>query len=76
MANDGHLLSRADMSGNRVRYRVRLPGFLREDQDVGLGDAIKRATSIAGIRPCDGCARRANALNHVMAFTGQRHAGR
>jgi hypothetical protein len=28
----------------RARHRVRLPGFVSED-DVGLGDTVKRATS-------------------------------
>jgi hypothetical protein len=51
---------------------VRLPGFLREDQEVGLGDVIKRATSLAGIKPCLGCARRAEALNHWVTFGGNR----
>jgi hypothetical protein len=47
-------------------YRVSLPGFLSED--VGLGDAIKRITYAAGIKPCDGCERRATALNHWIVF--------
>jgi len=34
-------------------HRVRLPGFLVE-QEIGLGDVIKRATSAIGIRPCAG----------------------
>ena len=40
-------------------YRVRLPGFI-SDEDVGLGDAIKRVTSNFGIKPCGGCERRAD----------------
>ncbi len=52
-------------------YRVRLPGFISEEQ-VGLGDTIKRATSAVGIRPCGGCARRATALNRWMVFFGRR----
>ena len=54
-------------SGKNERrpYRVRLPGFIT-DKDVGLGDAIKRATSTAGVRPCGGCARRADALNRWL----------
>jgi len=50
-----------------VPHRVRLPGFLVEEE-VGLGDAIKRATSSFGIRPCSGCERRAAALNRWMTF--------
>ena len=52
-------------------YRVRLPGFV-SDADVGLGDAIKRATSTVGIRPCGGCNRRGEALNRWFAFSGRR----
>jgi hypothetical protein len=48
--------------------RVRLPGFIKDD-DIGLGDVIKRATSRLGIRPCAGCERRAAALNRWMVFT-------
>lgn len=47
--------------------RVRLPGFLVEE-DVGLGDAIKRVTYAIGIKPCGGCEKRAAALNRWMAF--------
>jgi hypothetical protein len=38
---------------------VRLPRFLIEDE-VGLGDVIKRTTNAIGIKPCDGCHRRAD----------------
>lgn len=58
-------------SGGRRPYKVRLPGFLT-DEDVGLGDVIKRATSSVGIRPCGGCAQRAAALNRWLAFSGRR----
>ena len=54
----------------REPYRVRLPGFV-SDKDVGLGDAIKRATSTVGIRPCGGSGRRAAALNRWMGFSGR-----
>jgi hypothetical protein len=53
-------------------YRVRLPGFLVEE-DVGLGDIIKRATSAVGLEPCDGCAQRAAMLNRWLIFTSKRH---
>ena len=49
-------------------YRVRLPGFIT-DEEIGLGDALKRATSYVGIRPCGGCRRRAAALNRWVVFT-------
>jgi hypothetical protein len=55
------------------RYRVRLPGFITEEE-VGLGDVVKRVTAAAGIRPCGGCARRAAALNHWLAFSGHRRS--
>jgi hypothetical protein len=53
----------------REPYRVRLPGFIN-DKDVGLGDAIKRVTYAFGIRPCEGCERRAAALNRRLVFPG------
>ena len=46
-------------------HRVRLPGFIT-DENIGLGDAIKRATSSVGMYPCGGCARQAAALNRWM----------
>ena len=49
-------------------HHVRLPGFI-VDEDIGLGDAIKRTTSYFGIQPCGGCERRAAALNRWMVFT-------
>lgn len=55
----------------RQPYRVRLPGFV-SDNDIGLGDAIKRATYALGVRPCGGCERRAAALNRWFVFTGGR----
>lgn len=52
----------------RVPYRVRLPGFIA-DKEVGLGDAIKRATSYVGIKPCGGCEGRVTALNRRLVFS-------
>lgn len=49
-------------------HRVRLPGFIK-DEEVGLGDAIKRVTYAMGIKPCTGCEKRAAALNRWMRFT-------
>lgn len=54
-----------------VRHRVRLPGFV-SDEEIGLGDVVKKVTSTMGIRPCGGCRRRAQALNRWMSFTGGR----
>jgi len=50
------------------RYSVRLPGFLI-DEEIGLGDAIKRVTYAMGIKPCGGCEQRAAALNRWMHFS-------
>lgn len=55
----------------REPHRVRLPGFLVEE-DIGLGDVIKRATYAVGIKPCGGCERRAAAMNRWMVFSGWR----
>lgn len=54
----------------RPPLRVRLPGFIA-DEEVGLGDVIKRATSYLGIQPCGGCERRAAALNRRVTFTNR-----
>jgi hypothetical protein len=51
-------------------YRVRLPEFILE-QEIGLGDVVKKATSIIGIRPCGGCEGRAAALNRRFVFSGR-----
>jgi hypothetical protein len=49
-------------------HRVRLPGFLIEEE-IGLGDAVKRVTYAMGIKPCVGCEKRAAALNRWMHFS-------
>jgi hypothetical protein len=54
----------------RRPYKVRLPGFII-DEEIGLGDVIKRATSAVGIRPCDRCEQRAAALNRWITFSGR-----
>lgn len=56
--------------GGHKSSRVRLPGFV-SDEDIGLGDVIKRATSTVGIRPCGGCKQRAAALNRWVTFSGR-----
>jgi hypothetical protein len=53
----------------RNPHRVRLPGFITKEQEVGLGDVIKRATYAMGIKPCSGCEKRATALNGWMVFS-------
>jgi hypothetical protein len=57
--------------GERASRRVRLPGFIG-DEDIGLGDVVKRATSYFGIRACGGCEQRRIALNRWVAFTDWR----
>jgi hypothetical protein len=52
---------------DREPYRVKLPGFVNE-QDIGLGDVITKSTTALGIRPCGGCAQRAAALNRWVMF--------
>ena len=54
--------------GERQPHRVRLPGFIKEEE-IGLGDAIKRVTYAMGIPPCGGCQERAGALNRWMVFS-------
>ena len=53
------------------RHRVRLPGFI-SDEEIGLGDLIKKVSYSAGIKPCGGCEKRAAALNRWMAIGTQR----
>jgi len=69
MASD-HEKRPGHKAGPPVRA-LRLPGFINDDE-VGLGDAIKRATSSIGIKPCGGCGRRAAALNGWLVFSGRR----
>ena len=57
-------------TSERQPYHVRLPGFIAEE-DIGLGDVIKRVTYAFGIKPCGGCERRATALNRRFVFTGR-----
>ena len=66
------LMTKASESNDSPRppRRVRLPGFITDDE-IGLGDVIKRATLYIGIKPCGGCERRAAALNGWVVFTGR-----
>jgi hypothetical protein len=52
----------------RGPHRVRLPGFLVEEE-IGLGDAIKRVTYAIGINTCGDCEARAAALNGWLRFS-------
>jgi hypothetical protein len=69
-AGDGNSNDRPDQR-KLPSHRVRLPGFIA-DEEIGLGDVIKRATSYVGIHACGGCQRRAAALNRWMVFGGSR----
>ena len=55
----------------RQPYRMRLPGFVR-DEDIGLGELVKRTTVSLAIKPCGGCERRAAMMNRWLTFTGRR----
>ena len=54
----------------RQPRKVRLPGFI-SDEEIGLGDVIKRTTSYLGIRPCGGCEGRTARLNRMFVFAGR-----
>lgn len=56
---------------SRQPLRVRLPGFIVEG-DVGLGQAVKLATSLVGVKPCGACAERARRLDDRMVFVRRR----
>jgi hypothetical protein len=60
-----------DRERERHTRRLHLPGFITEE-DVGLGDVVKRITYAAGIRPCGGCERRKATLNRWFIFSGPR----
>jgi hypothetical protein len=57
----------------RKKPTVRIPRFIT-DEDVGLGDVIKRATHTFGIKTCAACERRAAALNRWLRFGGGNHS--
>ncbi|MGH7916136.1 MAG: hypothetical protein ACREQE_01605 [Candidatus Binataceae bacterium] len=38
------------------------------DDEIGLGDVVKRITYAVGIKPCGGCEKRVAALNRWMVF--------
>lgn len=56
---------------NKQPYKVRLPGFMLENE-IGLGDVLKQATSTFGIKTCNSCEERANKLNGWFVFTGNK----
>jgi hypothetical protein len=54
---------------DRKPHRMRLPGFITNEDEVGLGEVVNRVTYAMGIKPCGGCEGRAAALNRWMVFT-------
>lgn len=74
--NDAHDMN-AEEQTYRHKFQMRLPVFVSDPhKDVGLGDVIKRATSLVGVKPCGGCKDRAAALNRRVRFVSARHRGR
>ena len=63
--------SGSEPAGRNAPYRVRLPGFIA-NEETGLGDVVKRATSYVGIKPCGGGEDRATALNRFVVFGPRR----
>jgi hypothetical protein len=52
-------------------FRARLPGFVVASE-IGIGDAIGRATAYFGLRPCGGCAKRQATLNQWVVVSPRR----
>jgi hypothetical protein len=57
------------ISTRNRQIEVRVP-MLRSGRKIGLGDLIKGLTKTAGIKPCSGCQKRAQALNRRLVFSG------
>ena len=68
-AVDGSLNTESD-GGTHARHRINVLGLV--SKEVGLGDVIARIASVAGISPCGGCRRRAQALNSWVSFAPRR----
>ncbi len=67
--DDTAIPDKDEESRSKPRPRVvRLPGFLI-DEEIGLGDSIKRVTYAMGIQPCSGCEKRAAMLNRWVKFS-------
>ncbi len=63
-------VGKTEENATQFSHRVILPGFL-SDEEIGLGDVVKRVTNTFGIKPCGGCQRRAAALNRWVVITGR-----
>lgn len=52
-----------------TKFYVRaLRRVFTEEEFRGLGDVVAAATKAVGIKPCGGCAKRREALNHMVPF--------
>jgi hypothetical protein len=71
MASAGNREAGSSKRDSSSPHLVRLPGFINEE-NIGLGEVIKRTSMVFGIAPCGGCARRAAALSRWVEFTGRR----
>ena len=61
-----------EADADRVPSRVlRLPRFLVPEA-VGAGDVVKRITTAVGVRPCGGCAQRADQMNQWLRLEPRR----
>jgi hypothetical protein len=56
--------------GHRARRpsSVRLPRFVL-DNEIGLGEVVKRILSRVGVRPCGVCRQRAAMLDRILVFS-------
>jgi hypothetical protein len=62
---------RVNVAAGTAQHRVRLPRFL-VNEPVGLGQVVKRATMMAGAKPCSPCEQRAARLDRWMLFEPRR----
>ena len=60
---------KAQREARRTAAAPRPPAGICIEEEIGLGDVIKRTSSYLGIRPCGGCGRRAGALNRWLVFS-------
>lgn len=60
-------ISRPDASSDGNARSGRLPGFV-SDAEIGLGDVVTKTFSALGVRPCDGCRKRAEMLNRWVTL--------
>jgi hypothetical protein len=66
---DGSMSTESE-GGTHARHRISVLGLV--SKEVGLGDVVARIASVAGISPCGGCRRRAQALNTWVSFAPRR----